>query len=133
MLQSLRELLAWFEHLQLPVQGQDVDGSVLLKCKDLSIRPETQIAHGVQAWSQGKIQRSYEFQKAEFPRSSGLFVIAERFDHTEHFFVGNESAAMDQLVRVNRLGQFIGVWRKFIVTVRELPTFLTRIRHARIA
>ena len=43
----------------------------------------------------------------------------------QHFFVGDEAAAVRELVGVDRRGQFLRGGRKFVVAVAELPS-LTR-------
>src|SRR6478752_4440567 len=47
-----------------------------------------------------------------------LFVIAQQLHHKEHFFEGDEVAAVHELVTVNRVGQLM----KGLAAERDLPS-----------
>jgi hypothetical protein len=51
-----------------------------------------------------------------------LPVVAQRLDNRQHLLERDEAASMEQLVLVDRSGQFAGLGRKIVVRVGELPT-----------
>ena len=54
--------------------------------------------------------------------AAALFPIAQRLDDFEHFFVGDEAAAVGQLEVIDRLGEFAGGRRQLLVAVGELAS-----------
>ena len=52
--------------------------------------------------------------------------VAQRLDHRQHLFVGDEAPAVTQLVAVDGLGQLAGRRRQLVVAVGELPALAGR-------
>lgn len=61
-----------------------------------------------------------------------LFMVSQRFDHRQHFVIGDEPATMTELVLINRVGKFLGLGSKFAVIVGKLPSLDARCSARRI-
>src|SRR6185295_6941758 len=61
-----------------------------------------------------------------------LLVVAQRLDDVEHLFVGDEAAAVRELVAVDGRGQIAGIVRQVFVRVRKLPALAVGPAYARV-
>src|SRR5262245_29944747 len=57
---------------------------------------------------------------------SSVALVTQRLHYGEHFFVGNESPAVHELVGIDGLRQLAGIRGKVLVAVGELPPLALR-------